>query len=102
MGDVFAGLEKMISRKPLASYFLRKDENPLPHSRSSKYDAGQEIRTGTPESSDVRLGEVLKLHATEHRTGTGYDGRSIIIQCIPPLDPKQGATWKEERPGRHT
>ena len=46
-----------------ASYFLRKDENPLLHCRKSKYDAGQEIRTGTPEPSNISTVEVLKLQA---------------------------------------
>ena len=45
--------------------FLRKYENPLPCCRSSKYDAGQESRTGNPESSDVSSGRVLKIHAGE-------------------------------------
>ena len=36
-----------------ASSFLRKDENPLPRRRSSKYDASQENWTGNPECSDV-------------------------------------------------
>ena len=49
-----------------------------PHRRSSKYDAGQEIRTGTPESSDVISVEVLKLHARERITGTGCDGRGVF------------------------
>ena len=62
-------------RKLFASYFLRRDENPLPHRRSSKYNAGQEIRTGTPESSDVITGEVLKLHVRERITDMGHDGR---------------------------
>ena len=61
-----------------ASYFLRKDENPLSCSRSSKYDSGQEIRIGTPESSDVRSREVFKLHTREHRTGSGREGRGAF------------------------
>ena len=51
-----------------ASYFIQKDENPLPRHRISKYNAGQEILTGTPESSDVITGEVLKLL----RRGRGF------------------------------
>ena len=58
-----------------ASYFIGKDENSLSHRRSSKYDAGQERQTGVPESSDVRSGEILKLHARERRTVTGRDRR---------------------------
>ena len=57
-----------------ASYFLWKDENSLPHPRSCKYDAGQEIRTRTPESSEVSSGEVLKLHMRYLRTGKDRDG----------------------------
>ena len=52
------------------SSFLQKDENPLTHRRSSKYDPGQKIRTGTPESSDVSTGEIPKLQEGER--GTGY------------------------------
>ena len=66
----------------------QKDKNPLTHNRSSKYDAGQEIRTGTPESSDVIIGEVLKTLSGERRTNTGCDGRRGIIQCRPPTDSK--------------
>ena len=44
-------------------------------SQSSKYDSGQEIRTGPPEYSDVRSVELLKLPARERGTGTGHDGR---------------------------
>ena len=62
-------------RNIFASSFLRKDENPLPRCRNCKYDVGQEIRTGTPESSDVSTGEVIKLHTREHITDTGCDGR---------------------------
>ena len=36
------------SQNLFALYFIWKDENPLPCRRSSKYNAGQEIRTGTP------------------------------------------------------
>ena len=34
--------------KLFASYFPRKGKTPLTHCRSSKYDAGQEIRIGPP------------------------------------------------------
>ena len=76
------------SRNIFASSFLRKDGNPLPRHRKSKYNAGQENRTGAPESSDASSVEVLKLQSREHRTGTGRDGSWIILQCQPPLDPK--------------
>ena len=87
------------SRKLFALSFLRKYKNPLPRRRISKYDAGQEIRTGTPESSDVITGEVLKLHTRELRTDTVHDSRERIFQFQPPPDPKWGAMWQEERPG---
>ena len=97
--DSFAGVEKMIRKTFFASYFLRKDENPLPCRRSSKYNAGQVIYTGTPESSDVITGEVLKLHTRESRTDTGRDGRGGILLFWPLPDPKWGATWQEGIPG---
>ena len=71
-----------------APSFLQKDENPLPRRRGSKYNSGQEIRTGTTESGDVSSEEVLKLHARDNRSGTGRGGRGIILQCQPPPDPK--------------
>ena len=58
-----------------ASSFLRKDEDPFPRRRRSKYDSGQEIRIGNPESIDVSSGEVIKLYVRERRTGTGRGGR---------------------------
>ena len=54
---------------------LWKEENPLPCRGISKYYAGQEIRTGTPESSEVSSGEVLKIYTRERRTDTGRDWR---------------------------
>ena len=66
--------------------FLGKDENPLPHSKISKYYADQEIRIGTPESSDVSKGEVLKLPVVERRTGSVRDGRRGILKYRPPTD----------------
>ena len=74
IGDSFSPGEDDLG-KLFASSFIRKDENPLPFHRISKYNAGQESRTGTPESSDVISGELLKLHVREHRIGTGRDGR---------------------------
>ena len=62
-------------RKLFASSFLWKEENPLSRCGSSKYYAGQEIRTGTPEFSEVSSGEVLNIHTRERRTDTGRDGR---------------------------
>ena len=71
-----------------ASSFLWKYENVLTHRSSSKYDAGQEIRTGTPESSDVITVEVLKLPVGERGTGSGRDGKKGILQFRPPTDSK--------------
>ena len=62
-------------RNLFASSFIWKDENNLPRRRISKYNTGQEIRTGTPEFSDVSSGELLKFHMKEPRTDTGHDGR---------------------------
>ena len=82
------GSGKDDSRNFFASYFLRKEENPLPCRRSSKYDDGQESWTGTPESSGVSSVEVLNIHAREHRTGMVRDRRRSILQCRLPPDPK--------------
>ena len=58
----------------LASYFIPKDGNPLTKRRSFNYNAGQEIRTGAPESSDISGGEIIKLQTGEHGTGMCRDG----------------------------
>ena len=52
------------------SSFLRKDKNPLTHSRNSNYDVDEGGRTWPPESSDVRKGEMPKLPAGKR--GTDY------------------------------
>ena len=62
-------------RNLFSLYFIRKDKNSLPCHRSSKYDAGKEIRNGSSESSDISTIEVLKLHAGECRTVLGRDRR---------------------------
>ena len=53
-GDSFTGVEKMIQETSFASPFLWKVKISLTHCRNSKYNAVQEIRTGPPESRDVR------------------------------------------------
>ena len=90
--DSFGGSGEDDLRNLFASYFLWKDENHPPRHRSSKYDSRQEIRTGTPEFSDVCTGEVLNLHARYRRTDTGRDGGRGILQFRPPPDPKRGVT----------
>ena len=69
-----------------ASSFLRKYKNPLTHSRSYKYDAGQKIRNGNPESSDVSTGEIPNILVGERGTDPGRDGGRGILQCQPPTD----------------
>ena len=59
--DVFAGVEKMIQETFLPRLLFGNTENHITHCRSSKYDVGQESRTWTPEYSDTRTGEVLKI-----------------------------------------
>ena len=69
--------------KKIALYFLRKDKNPLTHSRSSRYDAGQESRTGTPESSDISKGKIPKFSVGKRGTNSGRDGGRRILQLQP-------------------
>ena len=69
-----------------ASSFLRKDENPLIHRTRSKYNSGQEICTGTSESSDIIKGEILKLLVGERGTGLGRDRVGGFLQWQPPTD----------------
>ena len=52
----------------LALSFIRKDKNPLTHSRKSKYDANQGGRTWPPESSNISEGEISKLPAGKRGT----------------------------------
>ena len=54
--------------KLLDSSFIRKDGKNITHRWRSNYDAGQKIRAGTPESSDVIKEEIPKLLAKERRT----------------------------------
>ena len=88
------------SRNFLPHIFFGKYENPLPHRRISKYDAGQEIQNGDLESSDVNTGEVLKLPAGDRGTGSGCGGRRGILQCRPPTDSNQRTERRKERLGR--
>ena len=57
-------------------------------SKTGNLFAGQESWTGTPESSNVRAREILKLPAREHGTGLGRDGRRGILKCRPPTESK--------------
>ena len=70
-------------------YFLRKDKNPLTHSRSSKYDANKYVWNGTPESSDVREVEVPKLSEGKRGTNLDHYGRRSIIQRLTTPDAQQ-------------
>ena len=54
--------------KLFASSFLRKDKNPFTHRKNSKYDAGQDVQTGPPESSNVRKGKMTKLPTRKRGT----------------------------------
>ena len=71
----------------LRLFFGNTTPHPPPCRSRSKYDAGQESGTGTPESSDVSSGEVLKINTRDPRTGTGRDrkgGGSPILTTSRP------------------
>ena len=51
----------MIQETFLTRIFYSERQKPLTHRRNSKYDSDQAGRTGTPEYSDVREGEITKL-----------------------------------------
>ena len=51
-----------------ALYFLHKKENPLTHSRNSKYDANKCGWTWPPESSDISKGEIPNIPSGERGT----------------------------------
>ena len=67
-------------RNLFASYFSQKDKIPLTHRMISKYDAGQEIWIGTPESSDISKGKSPKLSVGKRRTNSSLDGVRSILQ----------------------
>ena len=71
MGEFF-NADHLRTPKPFFLVFSL-ERRPPPCHRISKYNGGQEIRTGNPESSDFRSGEVIKLHTRERRTDTGRD-----------------------------
>ena len=58
----------------LASYLIRKDKIPFTHYRSFNYDAVQEIRIGTPESSDTREQEVSNFFKSKRGADLGFGG----------------------------
>ena len=58
----------MIRETFLPHLFFGEKKNSLTHRRSSKYDAGQKIKVGTPESSDVRKRKVPKFSSSKHGT----------------------------------
>ena len=84
-GGAFAGAEKMIWETFLPCLFFG-DKKPLTHLRSYKYNIGQEIRTGNPESSDVITVEMPKLPEGERGTDSGHDRGRDILQCQPPTN----------------
>ena len=85
-GGAIVEVEKMIRETFFASYFLHKDKIHLTHHRSSKYDAGQEIRIGTPEYSDVSKTKVPNFSASKCGTNSGRYGGRRVLQCQPPPD----------------
>ena len=67
-----------------ASYFPWKDKTPLTHSRNYKYDANQDGRTGTPESSGISKVKIPKLSAGKRGNDSVRDVGRGILQCRPP------------------
>ena len=72
-GDAFAGVDKMI-RETFCLVFSPERQKPSPHCRRSSYNAYQDIWTGTPESSNIRKGEVPKLSAGKRGTNLAVTG----------------------------
>ena len=79
-GGCYCESSEDASGKLFASYFLRKEKNPLTHRRSSKYDVGQEIRTGTTESSDIGEVTIPKFSAGKTGTDLVHDGGGSILR----------------------
>ena len=72
-------------RKPFCVVFSSERKKPLTHCRISKYDSGQEIRIGNPESIDVSEVKLPKFSAGKRGTDLGRDGgEGGIIQRRPP------------------
>ena len=85
-GGCVCGSGEYGSGNLFASSFLQKDKNPLTNCRRYKYDADQDGRTGTPESSGVSKVKVPKPSAEKHRTDSGRDRDRGILQRRPPTD----------------
>ena len=90
---------RKLLEKPFCLVFSSERRNPLAHRRSYKYNAGEEIRTGNPESSDISTWEIPKLPVGERGTDLGRDRVRSILQCQPPMDAKGRKTWWKEIPG---
>ena len=71
-GYAFARVQN-ISGKPFSSSFLPKDQIPLIHSRIAKYNFGQEIRIGNPESSEDSKRKLPKFSSCERITNSEHD-----------------------------
>ena len=65
----------MICETFLPRLFFGKTKTLSPVVRALSKMPVKKNRPGTPESSDFRSGEVLRIHARERRTGKGRDGR---------------------------
>ena len=87
------------SGKLFASNFLLKVKNSLTHCRTSKHDAGQEIRPGPPESSDVREQEVPKFATCKNRVYSSRGGGSHIFQRQSPSGDQGRKLGRTENPG---
>ena len=79
--------------------FSSERQNPLTCSRISKYNYGQESRTGNPESSEVIKVEIPKFSVGKRRSDLGRDGKRIILQRRPPPDAWLRKAWRVERLG---
>ena len=76
-----------------------KDKNHLTHHRISKYDTGQEIRTGTTECSGINEGKIPKFSEGKQRTDPVCDGGRIILQHWPPSNTQGRKACCSKRPG---
>ena len=95
-GRLGCGRREATSGNLFSMPFLRKTKiSHTPH-RKSKYDAGQEIRPGTPQSCDVRGRKISKFATCKHGSYLGRDRENRVI-CRQSPSSAQGIKerWKK-------
>ena len=86
--DTFSGVDKMIRETFLPRLFFGNMKTIYPIVGALSKILVNKSVLGSPEPSDVRTGEIIKLLAGERGTVSDRDGRRSIFQCPPPTESK--------------